>query len=68
MFQLRGRNKQSIVEDLRQIRSAAAEAAGHEAEVVEKKQSTALQVDPNFWRYDQPLDPSLVVIAPPPYE
>ena len=66
LFQLRGRTKQSIVEDLRQMRSLATGAAGYEAEVVEKTQSTALQVDPNFWRYDQQLDPSLVVIAPPP--
>ena len=66
LFQLRGRTKESIIDDLRQMRSAASEAVEDDIGVVEKLQATVLQVDSDFWRYDQQLDPSLVVIAPPP--
>ncbi|NJM65385.1 MAG: metal-binding protein [Acaryochloris sp. RU_4_1] len=65
LFQLRGRTKQSIVEDLRQMRTVASQVAEQDGLVGEVVQPTGLQVDPNFWRYEQQLDPSLVVIAPP---
>ncbi|NJK30744.1 MAG: metal-binding protein [Acaryochloris sp. SU_5_25] len=66
LFQLRGRTKQSIVEDLRQMRGVASQVAEQDGLVGEVFQPIGLQVDPNFWRYEQQLDPSLVVIAPPP--
>lgn len=66
LLQLRGRTKQSIVEDLRQMRSAGAEIEEGEAKSIDIPQSTAIKVKPDFWRYEQQLDPSLVVIAPPP--
>ncbi len=73
LLQLRGRTKQSILEDLRQMRSAGSEADGSEskgANILQASganilQTSAIKNSPNFWRYDQQLDPSLVVIAPP---
>lgn len=66
LFQLRGRTKQHIIEALRQMRSTAIQ------EVVEPKpqsrqiEHTPPQLDHQFWRYDEQLDASMVVIAPPP--
>lgn len=66
LLQLRGRTKQSIVEDLRQMRSEASESDDSHPETELGVQLKAFHVDSHFWRYDQQLDPSLVVIAPPP--
>jgi len=66
LFQLRGRTRQSIVEDLRQMRSHAAVTVEEVTEFIEKSQAGVVQVDADFWRYAQQLDPSLVVITPPP--
>lgn len=66
LLQLRGRTKQSIVEDLRQMRSIGSGTQKVESKGVEIPQSPATKVSSNFWRYDQKLDPSLVVITPPP--
>jgi len=66
LMQLRGRTKQSIVEDLRQVRSAGSKVAAGLPEDTDVRQSLAIKVRSDFWRYDQQLDPSLVVIAPPP--
>ncbi len=66
LLQLRGRTKQSIVEDLRQMRSIGSGTQKFESKGVEIPQSPAIKVSSNFWRYDQKLDPSLVVITPPP--
>ncbi|WP_299416216.1 metal-binding protein [Acaryochloris sp. IP29b_bin.148] len=66
LLQLRGRTKQSIVEDLRQMRSVGSESEEDEPKNADVPQALAFQVKPNFWRYDQQLDPSLVVITPPP--
>lgn len=66
LFQLRGRTKQSIVEDLRQMRSYAVKTTGQSVELTKKSQTAGVCVDSAFWRYGQQLDPSLVVITPPP--
>lgn len=66
LLQLRGRTKQSIVEDLRQMRSAGSDVDEDETEGSDVLQSLAIKVKTDFWRYDQQLDPSLVVITPPP--
>ncbi len=64
LFQLRGRTKETILNDLRKLRSAnvaVAETSDTE-ELINNKQNS-LQLD-NFWEYNQPLESSLVVIAP----
>lgn len=66
LLQLRGRTKQNIVEDLRQMRSAASEIDGDVIKTQQVTQTRVVQIDSNFWRYDRQLDPSLVVITPPP--
>jgi uncharacterized Zn finger protein len=66
LFQLRGRTKEQIISELRQLRSASADAPPPEeapSPAVSTSSAIALQ---NFWQYDQQLEPSLVVIAPPP--
>jgi uncharacterized Zn finger protein len=72
LFQLRGRNKDQIIETLRQLRSTNAE--GTEKEVVPTdvevlqtvhRPSSTFKLD-RFWQYNEQLEPSLVVIAPPP--
>ncbi len=64
LFQLRGRTQPAIIEALRDIRSRS--APDESAVDVPQAQPPSLQVRPDFWRYDHQLDPSLVVIAPPP--
>ncbi|NJM18899.1 MAG: hypothetical protein HC836_15330 [Richelia sp. RM2_1_2] len=66
LFQLRGRTKQQIISDLRKLRSA--KVADTKVEISEVEESinqtqTPLELD-NFWQYNQPLESSLVVIAP----
>lgn len=66
LFQLRGRTKETIIGDLRKLRSV--DVADTEAETLEveesiNKQKNSLILD-NFWQYNQPLESSLVVIAP----
>ncbi|NJM94997.1 MAG: metal-binding protein [Acaryochloridaceae cyanobacterium CSU_5_19] len=67
LFQLRGRPQQSIIEALRKVRS---DASGVNAEANQEsqkvRQPTAWTVDERFWHYEEQLDSSLVVIAPPP--
>jgi uncharacterized Zn finger protein len=77
LFQLRGRTKEQILDDLRRLRST--EAGEQESREAEKQGSreaiqepksptqnpqTPLNID-QFWQYYEPLDSSLVVIAPP---
>lgn len=65
LFQLRGRSKQDIIADLRQRRSAVADAvesAAPKASLVAHPPA----LDGRFWQYQAQLDPSLVVIVPPP--
>ncbi|MFB8788938.1 MAG: SWIM zinc finger family protein [Potamolinea sp.] len=82
LFQLRGRTKEQILDDLRRLRSTlSAETESKkdsnfskkEASSVEKKsllaatklKTSQLNIE-EFWQYYEPLDSSLVVIAPPP--
>jgi uncharacterized Zn finger protein len=66
LFQLRGRTKEQIISDLRQLRSAKFEVK------VTEKPETHIQITNNqtnikldsCWQYNEPLESSLVVIAP----
>lgn len=68
LFQLRGRPKSQIIEALRQLRSQGNQTSTQETETQPQKLVSAppLHLDQQFWHYDQQLDASLVVIAPPP--
>lgn len=87
LFQLRGRTKAQILDDLRHLRSTGTVELKPEkkAEVESQSSQSAvtssrLENQPNeeeaavdtpvkleqFWQYEEPLDPSLVVITPPP--
>ncbi|MBD2251764.1 SWIM zinc finger family protein [Nostoc parmelioides] len=66
LFQLRGRNKEKIIRDLRQLRNAKIEP-----EITEESepQQQILRTQSNIkldscWQYNEPLESSLVVIAP----
>lgn len=76
LFQLRGRTKTQILEALRTIRSQNAHPTQQsellqtkpEEITTQKKSSnqTSSHLDiASFWKYDQPLDSSLIVITPP---
>jgi uncharacterized Zn finger protein len=73
LFQLRGRTREQILDRLRQIRSGKAEEQRSGGAEVQRRISqsstqdsqTPLNIE-KFWQYDEPLDSSLVVIAPPP--
>lgn len=81
LFQLRGRTKEQILEALRQsrgqrsqasqsVRSEESEARSQELEgqlVPQSRLRSPLSLAPDqFWQYTEQLEPSLVVIAPPP--
>ena len=67
LFQLRGRSKEQIISDLRKLRS---EKIGTKIEETtdtqqSKNNQQSLNIHINrFWLYDEPLESSLVVIAP----
>ncbi len=66
LFQLRGRTKEQIISDLRKLRSANisdSEIETSEVQESNNNQKNHLKLD-NFWQYNQPLESSLVVIAP----
>ena len=65
LFQLRGRTKEQIISDLRLFRSNSVEMAATAAEEPESSitKTHTLNID-NFWEYNEPLESSLVVIAP----
>ncbi len=84
LFQLRGRTKGQILDDLRRLRSTnKLEEASKEINDIHPKSinpsatlspfpstitpsaATPLNIE-EFWQYNEPLDPSLVVITPPP--
>ncbi|PSF34570.1 hypothetical protein C7H19_18565 [Aphanothece hegewaldii CCALA 016] len=76
LFQLRGRTKTQILDALRQKRSQnptlslPSDTATPEPEITatqkKRKSKTSTDIDvASFWKYDQPLDSSLVVITPP---
>ncbi len=67
LFQLRGRNKEQIIEALRQMRSKTETASTANPPVM----NVPVPATPDltlerFWHYTQQLEPSLVVIAPSP--
>ena len=64
LFELRGRTKQQIIDALRQLRSGSEAAA--EPELPSTNAYDLADLKTRFWRYTEQLDPSLVVIAPPP--
>jgi len=76
LFQLRGRSRDQIITALRQIRGEQIKTQDPAIEVAsETASATPAPLPPNsllsanpdqFWRYDEPLEPSLVVIVPPP--
>ena len=66
LFQLRGRTKEQIISDLRQLRSAKIQP--NTTETLDIQQSIpnnkySVKID-SFWQYNEPLESSLVVIAP----
>ena len=64
LFQLRGRTKDQIIAALRERRSTT--TAEDNSELTEAI-SPFSQINPKqFWQYDNQLEPSLVVITPPP--
>lgn len=76
LFQLRGRTKTQILEALRTIRSQNAistlpsDTSISKSEIATTQKKSSTQTSPkldlaSFWKYDQPLDSSLVVITPP---
>ncbi|GAB4233678.1 MAG: SWIM zinc finger family protein [Elainellaceae cyanobacterium] len=62
LFQLRGRTKEQIITALRQTRSTHTEAIPEE---IEPDAAPTIELQ-TFWYYDEQLEPSLVVITPPP--
>jgi uncharacterized Zn finger protein len=65
LFQLRGRSKEQIITALRQTRGANQDVGG--AEPADTQPAASSQIDlQNFWQYTEQLEPSLVVVAPPP--
>ncbi|BAB75854.1 hypothetical protein DSM107007_20840 [Nostoc sp. PCC 7120 = FACHB-418] len=66
LFQLRGRNKEKIIRDLRQLRNAKIEtkitAKSETQQQIPRTQSN-IKLD-SCWQYNEPLESSLVVIAP----
>jgi uncharacterized Zn finger protein len=69
LFELRGRTKEQIIAALRQMRSANSkgtpESALEEATNERSQLIAPLKID-QFWHYNEQLESSLVVIAPPP--
>lgn len=71
LFQLRGRDRQQILDALRQKRQKSidpvdpVDASEAIANDVADKGTTEVSLDvSSFWEYDQPMDPSLVVVTP----
>jgi uncharacterized Zn finger protein len=62
IFQLRGRTQDEIINALRQIRSSGEEPT---ATTAIARPATPLNPD-QFWTYTEQLEPSLIVITPPP--
>ncbi|MGB5961186.1 MAG: SWIM zinc finger family protein [Coleofasciculaceae cyanobacterium] len=71
LFQLRGRTKAQILDDLRRLRSTGdVVPESHQESTtaqtqVKKEKVTPLNIE-QFWQYSEALDSSLVVIVPPP--
>lgn len=67
LFQLRGHTKEQIITTLRQMRSNSSDTSAPPTPESSREPAPVipLQLD-RFWHYDSQLEPSLVVIAPPP--
>ncbi|MEA5576236.1 SWIM zinc finger family protein [Anabaena sp. UHCC 0451] len=72
LFQLRGRTREKIISDLRQLRNTKnleksdkkpLKTANTEVQQIEHEHNFSLKLD-NFWQYQEPLESSLVVISP----
>ncbi|MBG1242050.1 SWIM zinc finger family protein [Nostoc sp. NZL] len=66
LFQLRGRTKEQIISDLRQLRSAKIQPNTTETPEIQQSipnNKYSVKID-SFWQYNEPLESSLVVIAP----
>jgi uncharacterized Zn finger protein len=66
LFELRGRTKQEIIDALRQLRSVSASVKERDERLSLKSHTPFPDLKVGFWSYSDQLDPSLVVIAPPP--
>lgn len=71
LFQLRGRTKAQILDDLRRLRSTGdVVPESHQESTTAQTQVKSEKVTPlnmeQFWQYSEALDSSLVVIVPPP--
>jgi uncharacterized Zn finger protein len=66
LFQLRGRTKEQVITALRQRRSAQADPSATHAPAPPTSNEHAQINLQQFWHYGAQLEPSLVVIAPPP--
>jgi len=66
LFELRGRSKDEILQALRQQRGQGTGDATKNTVLEKETDSQGNWQIENFWQYDQELDPSLVVITPPP--
>ena len=68
LFQLRGRTKDQIIAALRQLRGASVEVSDTETPNNQSQTTIThhnLKIE-QFWQYNEPLESTLVVIAPPP--
>lgn len=75
LFQLRGRTKEQILDNLRQLRSQKDQETGEVEKQSKTKKGKKKRTESQdsetkinlekFWQYVEPLDPSLVVITPP---
>ena len=77
LFQLRGRSKEQILDNLRRLRSKDSQGQEPDTNIsstpLQAQERTPAPPNPStgldiqqFWQYKEPLDSSLVVIAPPP--
>ncbi|MCP2731682.1 SWIM zinc finger family protein [Limnofasciculus baicalensis] len=79
LFQLRGRTKGQILDDLRRLRSTGTreEVSQEIIDIHPESLNPSATLSPTsstvsplnieeFWQYNEPLDPTLVVITPPP--
>ena len=74
IFQLRGRTRDSILDSLQEFRigqdvnevttTEKSPKSSKKTTAKKKKVKQTINVE-EFWQYDQPLDPSLVVLTPP---
>ncbi|MEA5582579.1 SWIM zinc finger family protein [Nodularia harveyana UHCC-0300] len=65
LFQLRGRTKEQIISDLRQLRGAKVDVTAPPTAETQQATQPSLSVNlGSFWEYQEPLESSLVVITP----